>query len=76
MRINKSVSMFCRLNMEYTLVRSQYSFLANQMTERSWRCSSASIICPMCIMVLGMKKGGTIRNLFCSEVPPSTQPYK
>ena len=37
--------MFCRLNMEYTLVRSQYSFLANQMTERSWRCSSASIIC-------------------------------
>ena len=64
--------MFCRLNMEYTLVRSQYSFLANQMTERSWRCSSASIICPMCIMVLGMKKGGTIRNLFYSEVPPST----
>lgn len=56
MRINKSVSMFCRLNMEYTLVRSQYSFFANQMTERSWRCSSASIICPMCIMVLGMKK--------------------
>jgi hypothetical protein len=46
------------------------------MTERSWRCSSASIICPMCIMVLGMKKGGTIRNLSCSEVPPSTQPYK
>lgn len=74
--VKKTVSMFCRLNMEYTLVRSQYSFLANQMTERSWRCSSASIICPMCIMVLGMKKGGTIRNLSCSEVPPSTQPYK
>lgn len=73
-RIKRSVSILFLLKMEYTLVRSQYSLLANQLTERPWRRSSSSISLPMCIIMMLMhyEKGGTIRNLYCSEVPPST----
>ena len=37
MRNNNAVSILSRLNIEYTFVRSQQSFLANQVTERSCR---------------------------------------
>ena len=36
-RNNRAVSMLSRLKIEYTLVRSQQSFFANQVMERSWR---------------------------------------
>lgn len=51
MRSSNAVSILCFLNILYTLVLSQYSFFANQVTERSWRCSSASMSCPMCTTV-------------------------
>ena len=50
-RNNSSVSKLCLLNILYTLVRSQQSRLANHVTERSWRWSSFSIICPMCVIL-------------------------
>ena len=118
MRKSRSESILPRLKILYILVLSQYSLLANHVTDRSCRCNSASIIWPMCIIfavcecyftafyiivwfffhkvrcifydksflcswwftfmnfsycvIHNNKKGGTIRNLFCSEVPPST----
>ena len=126
MRKSRSESILPRLKILYILVLSQYSLLANHVTDRSCRCNSASIIWPMCIIfavcecyftafyiivwfflhkvrcifydksflfvddksricswwftfmnfsycvIHNNKKGGTIRNLFCSVVPPST----
>ena len=70
MRSNNAVSMLVRLNMEYTLVRSQHNFRANHATERSCRRTSSSINFPMCIIAL--KKAGPFVAYFQSEVPPST----
>ena len=56
MRRSRAVSIFFLLKMEYTFVRSQQSFWANQATERSCRCSSDSMSCPICIIAVENKK--------------------
>lgn len=52
-RRSRSVSILWRLNMEYTLVRSQHSLRANQLTLRSCRRSSVSMRLPICIIASG-----------------------